>query len=89
LSGLARVGRQEKDGTTHTEQNLNEQGKVVWGWPSCDALRRLCNDIESVRNELAHAGMRPDWAKPAKLARKAREDVWPGLKSLATGWGLA
>ena len=89
LSGLARVGRQEKDGTTHTEQNLNEPGKVVWAWPSRDALRRLCNDIESVRNELAHAGMRPDWAKAARLTRKAREDVWPGLKSLATGWGLA
>jgi len=89
LSGLARVGRQEKDGTTHTEQNLNEPSKVVWAWPSRDALRRLCNDIESVRNELAHAGMRPDWAKAAKLARKAREDVGPGLKSLATGCGLA
>ncbi|MCX7680813.1 MAG: TIGR02221 family CRISPR-associated protein [Anaerolineae bacterium] len=89
LSGLVRVGRIQEDGTCFGISDLNDEGRILWGWPERDALRALWNHLTAVRNELDHAGMNPGPMKAARLVRKAREEVWPRVEELARAWGLA
>lgn len=88
LGGLVRIGRVQEDGTCFGVGDLNDEGRVLWDWPERETLRELWNNLTTVRNELDHAGMNPGPMKVAKLVRKAREEVWPGLDKLAHLWEL-
>jgi hypothetical protein len=87
LNGLLLVGR-VSDGETFTPDDLNYEGQAMWAWPELELLRKLWGNLRGVRNGLDHAGMKHGPMKAAKLARKARQDVWPRLRELAERWDL-
>jgi hypothetical protein len=84
---LLLVGR-VSDGETFTPDDLNYEGQAMWAWPELELLRKLWGNLRGVRNGLDHAGMKHGPMKAAKLARKARQDVWPRLRELAERWDL-
>lgn len=87
ISGLARIGRREGD-SVFTAAQLSPIGKELYGWPERERIVELWKAIEVVRNELDHAGMNRNPMPAETLARKANEDLWPALESVAELWDL-
>jgi hypothetical protein len=88
LSGLTQLGRPLGEGRVFSDEDLNPEGKVMRTWPEWALLQALMRAIQTVRNELDHAGMNKSPIPARTLARKARRDVWPRLRSLAEAWDL-
>ena len=88
LGGIIRMGREQADGSCFGLADLNDEGRALWQMAERDALCALWTALTSVRNDLDHAGMRPGPMKAAKLARKARDEVWPRLRTLAHAWQI-
>lgn len=87
LSGAARVG-QERQGRQAAVDELSPTGRAIWNWPERDDLRKLWNQLSSVRNDLDHAGMSAGRRKAARLAREAQDEIWQELQKLAVAWNL-
>lgn len=86
VEGLSRL-RSERCGI----DDLNETGKQLLTWPEDTqlALTTLWANLTGVRNDLDHVGMNPGPSKAAKLVRKAQEDIWLRLETLAAAWNLS
>lgn len=86
VEGLSRL-RSERCGI----DDLNEIGKQLLTWPEDTqlALTTLWANLTGVRNDLDHVGMNPGPSKAAKLVRKAQEDIWLRLETLAAAWNLS
>lgn len=86
VEGLSRLRNERCEAS-----DLNEVGRQLRDWPESiqEALSPLWAHLTSVRNDLDHVGMNPGPSKAVKLARKAREEIWPRLHTLATAWDLS
>ncbi len=83
LSGLSRV----RHGRA-TPEELNEVGRKLQMRPEADALCKLWDQLTDVRNDLDHAGMRPNPMSAEKLSQKAQKEILPALEELARTWKL-
>jgi len=87
INSVERIG-QVRDGQVVTVDALTTLGVAIWHWDERDTLRELWSHLRGVRNDLDHAGMSVNRMQAQKLARKARDEVWPRLVALAAAWGL-
>jgi len=94
ISGLERIGRQEKDEQsglvkTFGEDDLNEFGKqIYYSWPEWKQVRKLWSDLSAVRNTLDHAEHQRNPVPLKTTLKKVSREILPALKELADAWNL-
>lgn len=88
LSGLSRLGTRTAGNEVFSRSELNPEGREMSTWPESDHLAELSRLLQNVRNELDHAGMKPQPWKAATLADRAKGEIWPRLEVLAESWDL-
>lgn len=84
--GINEVSRSHR--RESSEAALNEVGKWLRQQTEGMRVREIWDHLSGVRNDLDHAGMRPDPMRAARLHRKAREEILPRLEELAREWGI-